>query len=422
MKKMTPNGFQLEIQTFLKAFRNPLGANRALMSRHKVIPSVQELTFTDKTREQVYVYDVAPDVKVTSKVQQEAWGGLILNTDFDIVSCGLPYEPHLNGRLARIHWNDAWMEPDYTGVPLVIYNYKGDTFIQTRSIADLEADDGDSASILFNQVIGALCGADFQEVDSKDKYCWVFKYMDRPFDTKIHKVHEHELILQAAYSKEMNRFVKREYVSRFADICGFVTPACLVVDKQEDALAMPTRSRAEDCPGFVVVDYTGNRASVPVDKRKDVLSKVLTLGPEVTPRNITELVLAGHSEYMIEEHPVYAQCVKLVRGVLYRVLEEVDDNWITLSGKYENRAEFAEEAKKGPYSGILFGLWGGQVLNFKDAMALVKPGDLIVELYNREQRRFSKSFAELIQNLKQEEKYKNGENESKSVSKSQVSG
>ena len=365
-----------------------------------VVPSMQSLPVGPGNQtDLVYLYSVPKGHKITTKIQREAAGGLILNTKREVVSLGIPYAPHIANNIARINWRDAWAEPTYPGTDFVVYNYKDKTFIQTKDIVDLESDDGDSASVLYRDVRTALGGTDFGDIDSGNNYCWVFKYLDKAFDTRVHKVDAGEAILLCAYSKEFNRPITRENVSRFAAMSGFETPACLLVKSKTEALGLRHRPRTRKCPGFTIVDYAGNRASLP-NNRKDSLGRILAVREELVPNHIAELVLKEDTEHIIRSYPEYATCVKLVRGILMRVMDDLDDKWIALSGKYENRAEFASMARQDPLRCILFSLWTGKVRNFADATAMIKPSHLMSEVMLREQRRFMTAFADLKINLK----------------------
>ena len=98
-----------------------------------------------------------------------------------------------------------------------------------------------------------------------------------------------------------------------------------------------------------------------------------------------------------------------------RVTEDLDDKWIALSGKYENRVEFAAHAKQDQLSHVLFGLWSGNMLNFDDMKASIKPTRLMDEVLLRESRRFMSAYAELRKTLKEEEIQLDGQDQSTSV-------
>jgi len=385
---------------------------------------VDILHFSDGTTEAVHMYNMPPTEKITCTIQREAFGGLILDLNFDVVSYGMQYTPHINRSCVTLNWTDAWVEPEYGGIPFTVFNHKGETFIQTAETADLAGNCGDNETILYSRIASALGGVSFSEVDDRSVYCWFFTYLPDGYESRIHTVDKYDVVLLAAFNKAYNSWVNRRSVSKFASHGGFETPACIVAGSKEEALSLKKRPRTRRMPGFVVVDYIGRRASIPHTSAKDYVDKVLRMRGEVIPNQLAELVLYEDTERFIREHPIYDICIRLIRGVLQRIIEEADDNWISLSGKYDSRAKFAAVARCIPHNNILFGVWTGKVTSYEEAVVMIKPKKLIVEVMFRESKRFTIAFAKLQKFLKvQEEQSQHArKDQSVNVQKSQIAG
>jgi hypothetical protein len=412
MTQTSGQQFQLMIQKFVKSYHT---MDSALLAFGKYYPNVaitQHVLRPDGViNEFVYMFDLKQGFVPKNEVEREA-NSLILDGGGNLVCLGLPHMQRFDGPVPpRIRWDDAWVEPFYRGTPFTIFVRRGRPFVAVRGCTDLAGSLKEENVRLYNTIreclqIGIPGTGDpfsiFKSDDYKEDYTWHFIYTDG-CEHPLHKFYSEQVVFLGAWNKSFNAEVRRSLVGKFADKFGLLTPACYVAQSEREVRNVCIRRLSRKDKGVVVVDNLNRRAVMYCAAEKTIFDKVLNLGVNVEPIHIVNLTKHPEIDSFVLEYPEYKEVVGVVNSVIRKVLEEIDDFWVSFSSIHKYRAQFAKSAIHTEWPRALFALWSGKARTPREVIQFVDSGRLLWEVLSTKAADLMVAIRDLREQLKDKE-------------------
>lgn len=385
---------------------NPTIAHQELMKQTNVVVNRQILNFGPAQEEAVFMYNLKPGRKPKNKLEREA-NGLILAQNGEVVSMGHPIVRDAKECALDVRWGKSWIEPEFEGTYVVVYNYRGKTFVQTRWVADLSTDE--SQECLYTDICDLTDDIDFraEDADPDDKICWAFKYVENKVELTAYRktlifVPSNELVLLSAFNKRFNRPVVRHYVERFADKYNLISPERFFVHSKSDMLEKTKCCQTSNFKSFILTDNRGVLFRLPKNSPNPIKA-VLKLGAKVEPIHLAKMVIDGEYDEVLQSCAAYEEPIEILEGALNDIIEDVDFCWTMWSGKTEERQKFASLVKSHPLNHILFDLWDERLHSLQELTRRIKPEFLLKSLPNRKLTALEKAMVNLKEKLAESE-------------------
>lgn len=402
--------YEFDIQKFLKGFQTIETANRLLQQKFHVNVGEQKLEFGDGTTETVWVYNYDfLKARGDSRVENES-RGLILNKKSEIVSMSFPRFFNANESFASLlDWESTNAEFKHNGTLIVVYAYRNNYFIQTRSQANAEGFIvGYGPVSYYDAVLNFLRVKfgdpfkPFREANEDDKYTWVFEYVS-PYNRILTPYKEENLILLSAFNKKVYGEVKPEYIDQFSKEFGFDRPKYKMVHSMKDVHNIIDELGPMD-EGVVLVDRFNRRVKV---KNPAYLSinRAVNLGKQVRPHHFAAVVLQGDGYEIASYFPQYKDILFYLQEVLEETLKEIDMLWF-VKRHLPSKKQFAEAVKHVPMKHLLFLAWDEKIKDMSDAIKHISSEHLVAmaEVYHPKEYKRAYDSARIGQT--EEERYK----------------
>lgn len=386
----------LKIQEFLKSFPDIVSANKQLVTQFHI--DIGEGFLGGVEPVWVYNYNMITS-RGSNPIENEA-RALILDKNAEVVSISFPrffnaHEPHA----ASIDWNTAIAERKHDGSLVVVYNHKGNYFIQTRRNAVAGGSVyGGTVSNYYEMVFEVLSSkfsdpfGPFKRFDPRGDYCWVFEIVS-PLNRIVTLYEETDVVLLAAVNKRQLREMNSDHVSKFASDNGFTRPTMCKVNSVEEVVQI-CEGLDELHEGFVVRDSLGNRIKIK-NRAYTRIGRAVNAGGETSPKHFAEITLRGDAEEFKSYFGGYKEIIGLMQNVLQDIFREVNEIWLA-NRDIPSRKEFAEVVLKYRLSDILFKLRSGKIKNVDEASKFIKAKFLVEETKLRHRAVFNKLWQKVL--------------------------
>jgi hypothetical protein len=395
----------LEIQKFLKNPRFPTAheAREALKRRYSVNILVGYLNFKNGGYETVYIYNYDLLTSRGAEIIENEARALILNESHDLVSCSfMRFMNYHERNAASIKWSDRTVaEKKYDGTLIVVYEYKGEVFVQTRKTPNALGTIQNSNRTYYEAVLETLFPRklDIFKSNVRDlRYIHVFEYVG-PENRHVTPYEEEDLVLLAKFAIN-DSFggsiyeVDRSTVDHFAERYEFKRPETIKVSCPEDAEKI-VRNLDPLEEGIVVVDFYGNRIKIK-NPGYLAISKAVNAGGELRAKHLARIVLNADASEFSSYFPEYKKVLTILTGTLYDMFLGAETLY-ERNRHCETRKEFAMAVKDSYVGDLVFGMYDGKITNMDDALEQVKPERLVQTALKAE---FNKELVEELKKLR----------------------
>lgn len=390
----------LEIQKFLKGFQNIEMAISHLKLSYDIEVTKDFILSTNGTTMfpvWLFNYDILK-ARGDCTIENEA-RGLILDQNADIVS--MSFKRFFNSHeqyVAKLDWDLARAEFKHDGTLVVLYEYKGNFYIQTRRKATANVSIQSTNGLTYsNAVINVLKEKfkdpfrPFRNHNIDECFCWAFEFV-APFNRIVTPYDKPDLYLLSIFNKTEIKEMPTLYSDDFAREYRISRPNSIFVEEIEEILeAFPEIDPLEE--GFVVVDRNFNRMKVKNPSYLSI-SRTVNAGSRVVPRHFAEIVLKGDAKEIISYYPEYREVLELMDNILSDMIEEVTTLWWINSG-IDSQKEFAEAVKSHPLNHLLFMLRKGKITTIHEGLRKISPDILINETSKRSNGKITKLMNKL---------------------------
>lgn len=409
---MFKSTYRTKLQTFLSESGNLSSAQLKLRQLHSIKSFADTLILDDNNAEVVWVYNTqCKKKKGFLKIEKET-NAIVLDNDNNIVSCAFPrFRGLFDSRASQIHWESATGEQKLDGKLVMIYNHRGNTFIQTRESAtasNIIPGTNETYSQAVRAVLTKKFGNPFSPFNT-NKYSadlvWLFEFVS-PKNNTVTMYEEDGLALLSVIKKSLGQTeLKRHLAENFADDYNFTIPYRFAIRSEEEAIDLHNELNDPIGPGIVITDKRGKRVSLVSDVFKTI--EKLT-NPVVSEKQIATVALTGYAELLSNRFKSFADLLLLFDTTIHEIIDDLDNIW-SFNKDILSRKVFAEridDTENGEMKRILFKMRSGKVENFSDVLACLCSETLIEETkrrhrlsYNKIHREFKK-FKEVSSNVR----------------------
>lgn len=398
---MSESPLQLDVQRFLKSFKDIEIGITTLTQKFDVNVLCDCLEFSNGDKESVWVLNYDQGKSSGGINLENECRGLILNKDCEIVSMSFArffndHEPHAT----KLDWASANAEFKHDGTLVVVYAYKDNYFIQTRGRANADGPLPGNPSMSYydatlsilqtfaNKRDGDPFGI-FKEHNQGQIYTWAFELVG-PDNRIITPYEESDLILTGVFNKNMPYEVKSHLVDQFAFTFGIQRPPFTRVPDIHAVHELLDKMNVLE-EGVVVTDYLNRRIKVKKPSYRAVTRVEKTVPENLNPGQFADIVLNGEIDYVARYYPIYKPILDVLNEVVEDLMEDLQAIWV-LHRHAPNRKSFAEQVKWHPFSHILFMAWDGTIKDMNDALKYVRSKQLVELATEHYPTKFNNSF------------------------------
>ena len=360
----------LKIQEYIGLFGSISEANHYLATNLHLDIYEDILQIDNYEMEDVYVYNRTVKSPKNDPIVQEA-NGLILNEKAEIVS--MPFKRMFtpsDPQAKSIDWENAKAQMRYDGTLVVLYNYKGNWFLQTkyRANADVKMRNSQVSvrmavieilKTMFNQLTPY---APFSNYPCKD-LCYIFELLS-PYNQYITPYHDGNLVLLSIFDKSkivwMSDSWVDSWVSNYCNVFRFMRPREYCVSSLKEVMDLTAYQEWYE-KGFIVKDYWDNCMKVENPNYK-ALEKLVKVKGHISPKVFAKLILNGDGARLKAFYPNLANIVNMFHTVIVDTTKIIDKVWKQYK-PIENRKTFASLIRGYPpmAKAVLFMYRRGQI-------------------------------------------------------------
>jgi hypothetical protein len=323
---------------------------------------------------------------------------VVLNTKNELVSCAFPrFHSIYNPDSENIDWFSAIAEEKIDGVLVIVFNYKGNVFVQTReSIIASNLIPGTDES--YRQAVERILSKKFDNPfspfrvgDGSEDFVWVFEFVS-PKNNTVIRYEEEDLVLLSIIKKSLGQVeLHRGIVDAFAKGYNFTRPRKFVVRSEEEAVSFHNEVNFPYGPGIVISDRRGKRVKL-VSNTFKTMEKLTN--QYVSEKQIAYAALTGFGDRLSMRFGRFADLLLLFDTTIREIAEDADDFW---SANYQlsSGKEFAGRVKDYSMRGLLFSIWSGKVENYSGVLSWLTPKNVIEET----KKRHILSYREALKNF-----------------------
>jgi hypothetical protein len=266
---------------------------------------------------------------------------------------------------------EEWVE----GATVYIFNYLGKTFVE------ISMKDGIRIvprSAIRKFLINKFCDPfkPFTGMAHQNVYCWVFKYQ-HPSMKPIKPFEKEDLILIGGFNKRICRPIASGYVRSFAKTYGFRTPSVRKTNLNENYNDFLNLTHPME-KGVIVIDRSNDKMMKINNPLYKIVSSAVS-GNKVTLESLSRLVMHGEIDYrdITRHYTCLSDILELLNYSLTVTLSEASTLWSNYS-RSKCRKEFAMKVKNLELSPLLFNIWSGHAIEYKQIVGCLKP-EIIAE-------------------------------------------
>jgi hypothetical protein len=298
---------------------------------------------------------------MSERVSQECRGLILEKNDWTVVSCPFfKFFNHGEGHAAKINWEKAKIYEKLDGSLMTLYFYKGEW--RVASSGNINATGQvNGFDFTFNELFWKTWKDNGYNNPGNVNYCYMFELCS-PFNRIVVRYLEPRIVLIGARCLEdlqerpVNQFEGWQNWQRVKEYSFFGYPP-------EHLQAVANSQNPVEHEGFVVCDDSFNR--VKMKGAQYVAVHHLRVNGSPTPKNFLELIMSGEWQEYISYFPEYKEPMQIMQNKLNKLIEEIDYKYFYINHVLVNirwipnnmsQKEFALEANKYPFSGILFNM------------------------------------------------------------------
>lgn len=367
----------LEIQKLIRQFPNLSEANLYLKNKLNLKIKVDELSFVDGNKEEVYIYnyDQIDSPKFHPIIKETR--ALILDIKGNVVSFSFPrFFNYRENPEDNIDWETARAETKHDGSLIVIYNHRGNWFVQTRQSANAEGTLSGNNYITYNKAVVSLLEQKCKNTPFecfRDHYCYAFEFVS-PFNRIVTPYSENNLYLLSIFNKQTLTECDSWVVDDVAKEFNFSRPAVFDINGINDISELLNGLNDLD-EGFVIVDGYKNRIKMK-SKRYLSIAKTINAGNKVSPKNFAEIVLTGETDEILTYFPEFRKQIGFFEDTLKMIEKDLERIWRDNKNE-KSQKEFAISIKNHPFSGVLFDLRSCKISSINEGIRKIKPKAIV---------------------------------------------
>jgi len=376
----------LKIQEFIRQFEDIEDANMFLKEKLHLKIKKSLLRHQDNSYDEVFIYNYDTIKSNKTNVIVKEARALILDKQSNIVS--MSFQRFFNQEeltIDYIDWESAVAEERLDGSLIVIYNYNGDWYIQSRS-EPMAGGFVHKTDFTYDTLAKRALLSKKKEKDpfwifkqEENKYCYVFELVS-PYNRIVTPYESTSLFLLTIVDKHAEKELSRDMINDFAKKYNLERPETYRVRNIKEVEYLLENLLPLD-KGFIVVDDNKNRIKV---KNKDYLSisRVVIKSRNLLARCFAEIVLNGNADEITTYFPEYTQVLRLFTDLLSILSDELSFIWFDCQD-IKSQKEFAIKIKDNPLSSILFKKRNGYISSIDDELMKIKPDKLVSIAQNR---------------------------------------
>lgn len=389
----------LDIQKYIKKFKSVEEANIFLRNEFKLTIKKEILVITSQEIYPVWVYNynmIESPKKYSICNDARA---LILDEDAEIVSMSFRRFYNFGEYYAtNIDWQSAIAETKEDGSLIIIYDYKGKFFIQTRSMATANGYINNCRNMSYRTAIESILGNKLYYGNKTfsifgkpiGRYCYVFEFVS-PNNRHITPYEKSELKLLTIVDKIKMEELSQDEINIFAEISFFNRPNQYIVDGPTDVERLVKGLKVTD-EGFVIIDKYNNRIKF---KNKAYLSLYNMVSNSITTKLLANIVSTGDKDEVLAYFPEYYNILNIFYNTLKELVSELNTLWLSFN-HIKAQKQFAEQVKHHPLSDFLFKRRSKKIFDFINIEKKIKPRILISEVKNRCGQELDDEFKKLF--------------------------
>lgn len=289
------------------------------------------------------------DSPMGERIVQEC-RGIILDMDDNWRVVARPFDKFFNygeGHAAVLDWSKARVQEKLDGSLMILYHYKGEWRVASSGTPDGAGEVGDTGitfSGLFWKVWNEL-GYELPH-ESEQELTFLFELMT-PYNRVVCRQPENRVVLIGVRDRinGIESAVREFYGHDWQIVKEFK------LDTMDDIAKSFERMDPYLQEGYVVVDGNFNR--VKVKHPGYVAIHHLKDSTVNSVKNLMTVVLKGESDEFATAFPEYAAAMVTIKETFNSKVVEIQDTYTRIKDIVVQK-EFALEAIKTPYSGILF--------------------------------------------------------------------
>lgn len=353
---------------------------------------VDELSFVDGNKEEVYIYnyDQIDSPKFHPIIKETR--ALILDIKGNVVSFSFPrFFNYRENPEDNIDWETARAETKHDGSLIVIYNHRGNWFVQTRQSANAEGTLSGNNCITYNKAVVSLLEQKCKNTPFecfRDHYCYAFEFVS-PFNRIVTPYSENNLYLLSIFNKQTLTECDSWIVDDVAKEFNFSRPAVFDVNDINDMSELLNNLNDLD-EGFVIVDGYKNRIKMK-SKRYLSIAKTINAGNKVSPKNFAEIVLTGETDEILTYFPEFKKQIGFFEDTLKMIEKDLETVWRN-NGDEKSQKEFAISIKNHPFSSVLFDLRSCKISSINEGIRKIKPKAIVEFISTVRQNEFRNLF------------------------------
>jgi len=293
-----------------------------------------------------------------------------------------------------IDWETARAEVKHDGSLIVIYNHRGNWFIQTRQSANAEGTLNGNNYITYNKAVVSLLEQKCKNNPFeyfRDHYCYVFEFVS-PLNRIVTPYSENDLYLLSIFNKRTLTECDSWIVDDVAKEFNFSRPGVFDVNNADDVSKLFSDLNDLD-EGFVIVDSYKNRI-----KMKNIrylsIAKTINAGNKVSPKNFADIVLTGETDEILTYFPEFKKQIGFFEDTLKMIEKDLETIWRNNRDK-KSQKEFAISIKNHPFSGVLFDLRSCKISNINEGIRKIKPKAIVEFVSTVRHNEFKSLFNEI---------------------------
>lgn len=311
-----------------------------------------------------------------NKMVQECRGVILDKRDWSVVS--FPFHKFFNygeGHAATIDYDSAVVLDKFDGSCVTLYFYENEWHVQTLGMIDAEG----PAHDLFEGSFADLFWKTYGEVDLDENNFYTFELVTK-YNRIVTKYDYEAVHLLAQRDKhslvEFKWWEHEDLAQEYWSKRGVLLPKVFKANNLEDIVAM-AKELPELTEGYVIVDKYCNRIKI---KNPSYLA-IAHFKESVTSslRGIVVLALKNEGDEFLSYFPEFKEDYDRIHAKISEVVAQTKEVWDKIKD-IGNQKEFAIEAMKCPFNGVLFSMRNKKISSIAEGISNLRPDFIIKKL------------------------------------------
>jgi len=395
-----------KVVTYIDTFPDIRVANDRLKQFHDVHTKQELMPIKPGVSfEPVYTYTCNEPYK--TQLQLEC-NGLVVNQRAGVVCMPPPHLlEHNSSEAPPINWSKkVFLEEDYVGPIVIVYNYCNKWYVGTLSSAHGQgcpefpkANVGDMAKLMLKKHLGMDVFNPFMEFNKC--FCYVFRYRTKIFYPDIYV--NTDLCLMRVFNKKQFKELPDWAVDDFARMYDFERPLRIRVRDLADARKLANIKKCKANPSFTIYDETGTRVRITVDAKKYdrviAMRRALERKQKTSLLNWARILLDEGYTSAIDEFPERIGLLNLMNERLLELVMEAGKKYTKNIQTTDSQKEFALKVRAHPLSNLMFMMRRGKISCIREGIPFVKPRVLL----EHTRAKYEPRLRHILQRIEEEE-------------------